>query len=160
MNTKMAGFLLAPSFWEQLADGTATPVSVALLCIVAAAVLAAVVMLILLLIPFRLTLHMGDGRVLKERHFGMQGVELHEPAPRDGYEFKGWFEDEALTKPVKKIFRMPMRGAVLYAGWDRLGARAVLAAGLTPLALLLLVLGCWILRHVFAGREKSEKTAG
>ena len=118
MNTKMAGCLLAPSFWEQLADGTATPASVALLCIVAAAALAAVVMLILLLIPFRLTLHMGDGRVLKERHFGMQGVELHEPAPRDGYEFKGWFEDEALTKPVKKIFRMPMRGAVLYAGWE------------------------------------------
>ena len=56
MNTKMAGCLLAPSFWEQLADGTATPVSVALLCIVAAAALAAVVMLILLLIPFRLTL--------------------------------------------------------------------------------------------------------
>ena len=34
------------------------------------------------------------------------------------------------------------------AGWDRLGARLVLAAGLAPLAVFLLVLALWTLRHL------------
>lgn len=78
----------------------------------------------------------------------------------DDRHFTGWYEDEACSIEAQ-VLSEPVTGEiVLYAGWDRLGARAVLAAGLTPLALLLLVLGCWILRHVFEGREKSEKTAG
>lgn len=111
------GTFLASSLWGSLINGEASPLTIVLLCVVAAAVIAIVVLLFLLLLPFRLTLHLGEGKERKERHFGHKGVELHAPASRDGYDFAGWFEDEGFTRPVKEVYRMPMRNAHLYAKW-------------------------------------------
>lgn len=66
----------------------------------------------------------------------------------DDRHFTGWYEDEACTAKAA-VLDEPVRGEiVLYAGWDRLGARLVLAAGLAPLAVFLLVLALWTLRHL------------
>ena len=110
--------MLAQSFWEGIVERSDSPAFIALLCIVALAVIAIVVLLFLLFLPFRLTLHLDGSQTKTERHFGHQGVELHEPAPREGYRFVGWFEDKLFIRPVDKVYRMPMRAAHLYAKWE------------------------------------------
>lgn len=114
--------MLAQSFWEGIVSRSDSPAFIALLCIIAAAVIAIVVLLFMLFLPFRLTLHIDEKEVISERHFGHQGVELHEPAPRVGYKFVGWFEDKLCIRPAGKVFRMPMRAAHLYAKWEALPA--------------------------------------
>ena len=110
--------MLAQSFWEGIVERSDSPAFIALLCIVALAVIAIVVLLFLLFLPFRLTLHLDGSQTKTERHFGHQGVELHEPAPREGYRFVGWFEDKLFIRPVDKVYRMPMRAAHVYAKWE------------------------------------------
>ena len=76
----------------------------------------------------------------------------------DDRHFAGWYEDEGCTVEAD-VLTEPVKGEiVLYAGWDRLGARLVLAAGLVPLAVLLAVLAVWILHHLFREKRKKEKT--
>lgn len=99
----------------QLSAPEITPTLLICICVGAVAVIAAVVLLTLLLLPYTLTLDMGD-KQLREKHMGHVGLELSEPK-REGYKFEGWFEDEAFTKPVGKVFRMPTRNTTLYAKW-------------------------------------------
>lgn len=129
MSSPFAGAVLAQSFWDGIVSRSDSPVFITLLCVVAAAVIAIVVLLFMLFLPFRLTLHLSDTETKTERHFGHQGVELHEPAPRAGYKFVGWFEDKLFIRPVVKVYRMPMRAAHLYAKWETISSDEQVAAG-------------------------------
>ena len=104
------------SIWEKTFAGMPLPI---LLCglagVIALTVLLAVVLL--WLYPYRLTLYLGDGSVVSERHAGNRLVELYTPELRKGYVFVGWFTDADCTDPVQKVFRMPRGGAKLYAKW-------------------------------------------
>lgn len=66
---------------------------------------------------YRLILHLGDGITVCERHAGDCKLELLPLPPRAGYRFVGWFADEGCTEPVVGTFRVPRRGAELYARW-------------------------------------------
>lgn len=66
---------------------------------------------------YRLILHLGDGITVCERHAGDCKLELLPLPPRAGYRFVGWFADEGCTEPVVCTFRVPRRGAELYARW-------------------------------------------
>lgn len=66
---------------------------------------------------YRLTLHMGD-EVVSERHPGSRAVEVEAPPPRAGMRFTGWYTDRACTRAAENPFRVPVRGAHLYAGWE------------------------------------------
>ena len=66
---------------------------------------------------YRLILHLGDGKTVCERHAGDCKLELLPLPPREGYRFVGWFADEGCTEPVVGVFRVPRRGAELYARW-------------------------------------------
>ena len=66
---------------------------------------------------YRLILHLGDGKTVCERHAGDCKLELLPLPPRAGYRFVGWFADEGCTEPVVGTFRVPRRGAELYARW-------------------------------------------
>ena len=69
---------------------------------------------------YRLTLHMGD-EVVSERHPGSRAVEVEAPPPRAGMRFTGWYTDRACTQEAENPFRVPVRGAHLYAGWEACG---------------------------------------
>ena len=69
---------------------------------------------------YRLTLHMGD-EVVSERHPGSRAVEVEAPPPRAGMRFTGWYTDRACTRAAENPFRVPVRGAHLYAGWEACG---------------------------------------
>ena len=114
-----------------LAAPEITPTLLICICVGAAAIVVAAVLLALLLIPYTLTLEMGD-KTLKEKHMGHVGLELFEPK-REGYRFEGWFEDAAFAKPVGKVFRMPARSTVLYAKWSAVPAEDTAATEDEPL---------------------------
>lgn len=88
-------------------------------CFAVAAIIAIIVFIVLLFLRFKLTLVIDEKRTEKKSCFGNKRMEIGEPAPREGYRFCGWYEDEARTKRVGKVFRMPMRGATLYAKWEK-----------------------------------------
>ena len=44
------------------------------------------------------------------------------PTTREGYEFVGWFSDEALTKPWSVYTDEPMEDMTLYAKWKKVGS--------------------------------------
>lgn len=88
-------------------------------CFAVAAIIAIIVFIVLLSLRFKLTLVIDEKRTEKKSCFGNKRMEIGEPAPREGYRFCGWYEDEARTKRVGKVFRMPMRGATLYAKWEK-----------------------------------------
>lgn len=88
-------------------------------CFAVAAIIAIIVFIVLLSLRFKLTLVIDEKRAEKKSCFGNKRMEIGEPAPREGYRFCGWYEDEARTKRVGKVFRMPMRGATLYAKWEK-----------------------------------------
>lgn len=108
------GLLSISAFFADLRE---TPTLIVYLCIAVVAVVAVIFLIVLLCWPFKLTLHLGDGKTIKEKHPGFKAVELEEPKAKEGYSFGGWYADEKCTKPVGKVFRMPMRGASLYAKW-------------------------------------------
>lgn len=109
--------LFAASFFEAVKNSLDSP-QFLLFCVIAGIALIAIIMFIVLLsLRFRLTLHLGEGKVFKKSYPGHRIVELHEPDRREGYVFEGWYEDEACTRKVENVYRMPMRGASLYAKW-------------------------------------------
>ena len=114
VTTVIIKYNLAASFLDGLRD---SPKMIAYICIAAAALLSLIVLLVLLLAPFKLTLHVGEGKTVTQKHRGFKALRLQPPAAREGYSFGGWYTDEALTDPVGEVFRMPMRGASLYAKW-------------------------------------------
>ena len=87
------------------------------LCIGAVAAVAAIVLLCLLLIRFPLTIHLGDGRTVREKHAGFSGVRVSPPAPREGFTFAGWYLDRDFHTPCGEVYRMPFGKGALYAKW-------------------------------------------
>lgn len=87
------------------------------LCIGAVAAVAAIVLLCLLLIRFPLTIHLGDGRTVREKHAGFSGVRVSPPAPREGFTFAGWYLDRDFHTPCGEVYRMPFGKGTLYAKW-------------------------------------------
>lgn len=109
--------LQASSFFEAIKNSLDSP-QFLIFCGLAAVILVAIIVFIVLLsLRFKLTLHLGSGKIFKKSYPGHRIVELHEPDRRDGFVFGGWYEDENFTRKVEKVFRMPMRGASLYAKW-------------------------------------------
>ena len=109
--------LLAASFFEAIKNSLNSPQFLIFCGLAAVALIAIIVFIILLSLRFKLTLHLGEGKIFKKSYPGHRIVELHEPDRHDGYIFDGWYEDEGFTRKVEKVFRMPMRGASLYAKW-------------------------------------------
>lgn len=109
--------LQAASFFEAIKNSLDSPQFLIFCALAAVALIAIIVFIILLSLRFKLTLHLGEGKIFKKSYPGHRIVELHEPDHRDGYIFDGWYEDEGFTRKVEKVFRMPMRGAALYAKW-------------------------------------------
>lgn len=109
--------LQAASFFEAIKNSLDSPQFLIFCALAAVALIAIIVFIILLSLRFKLTLHLGEGKIFKKSYPGHRIVELHEPDHRDGYIFDGWYEDEGFTRKVEKVFRMPMRGASLYAKW-------------------------------------------
>lgn len=109
--------LQAASFFEAIKNSLDSPQFLIFCALAAVALIAIIVFIVLLSLRFKLTLHLGDGKIFKKSYPGHRIVELHEPDHRDGYIFDGWYEDEGFTRKVEKVFRMPMRGASLYAKW-------------------------------------------
>ncbi len=106
------------SFMEAIKNSLDSPQFLIFCGLAGLAILAIIVFLILLSLRFKLTLYLGNGKVLHESHSGNRVVELQDPPPREGYVFEGWYEDAQFTRKVEKVFRMPMRGASLYAKWS------------------------------------------
>lgn len=91
-------------------------------CLAGAAIVAIIVFIVLLSLRFKLTLVIDEKHTVKKTCFGNKRMEISDPAPREGYKFCGWYEDKSFTKRVGKVFRMPMRGATLYALWEQCAA--------------------------------------
>ena len=87
------------------------------LCIGAVAAGAPIVLVCLLLIRFPLTIHLGDGRTVREKHAGFSGVRVSPPAPREGFTFAGWYLDRDFHTPCGEVYRMPFGKGALYAKW-------------------------------------------
>lgn len=94
-----------------------SPVMIALAVCAAAALAVLLGAVAVHLFAYRLTLHLGEGQTVYERHPGDRAIEVQAPAPRKGLRFAGWFLDEARQEPVPRTFRVPRRGAHLYAKW-------------------------------------------
>ena len=65
---------------------------------------------------YRVTYHLNGGTSDKESEVLIYEGEINHYPNRDGYEFTGWYLDEALQTPLTDM-KMPAHDLHLYAGW-------------------------------------------